>query len=107
MPESNQDPAELFEAALDLDPRERAEFLNKACAGNAALRGEVDSLLAADEEATEFLRSPLRDVATQHARPEVAVSYVGKQLGGHSSSHCYVAAGAQHVNHNWFRRTAE
>ena len=37
-PDSTQDLAVLFEAALDLDPPERAEFLNKACKGNAVLR---------------------------------------------------------------------
>ncbi len=81
MPDSSHDPAELFEAALDLDSPERAEFLNKACAGNPGLRAEVESLLAADEEALEFLKSPLRDVRTQHAKPEAAASAVGKQIG--------------------------
>ena len=79
--DSTPDPAELFEAALDLDPSERAEFLNKACAGNSELRAEVESLLAADEEAAEFLESPLRGVAAQRAQPESAVSPVGKQIG--------------------------
>ena len=40
MPDSSRDPAELFEAALDLDPSERAELLNKACADNVALRAD-------------------------------------------------------------------
>ena len=72
--DASSDPAKLFEEALDLDPTERAEFLGKACAGDVALREEVESLLAADEEAGEFLESPLRDVATQHAQPEAAPS---------------------------------
>ena len=80
-PDLPQDPAELFEAALDLDQPERGEFLRKACADNAALRAEVESLLGADEEAAEFLKSPLREVASQHAQPQSTASPVGKQIG--------------------------
>ena len=36
---------ELFDAALDKPPEERASFLGEACAGDAALREEVQKLL--------------------------------------------------------------
>lgn len=48
---------ELFEAAVDMDPEARRRLLDEACAGQAALRAEVERLLALDgDEATDFLR---------------------------------------------------
>ncbi|MFN2107086.1 MAG: protein kinase domain-containing protein, partial [Candidatus Promineifilaceae bacterium] len=41
----------LFSAALELAPEERAAYLASACAGDAALLDEVNSLLAADAHA--------------------------------------------------------
>src|SRR2546425_13264396 len=50
---------ELFAAALELtNPVERAALLDSECAGNPALRAEVESLLAAHEQASKFLESP-------------------------------------------------
>ena len=48
----------LFEEALDRPPAERPVFLDAACAGDTALRREVEQLLAADAEGTGFLESP-------------------------------------------------
>ena len=48
---------ELFEAALDRDPDERAAFLDGAC-GDPELRREVAALLAADSKAERFLDAP-------------------------------------------------
>ena len=52
--------AELFEAALDRDPADRAAFLDQACGENRALHAEVEALLAADAKAEGFLESPIR-----------------------------------------------
>ena len=50
---------ELFLAALELrDPRERALYLDRACAGDAALRAKVEALLRSHEEAGSFLEEP-------------------------------------------------
>jgi serine/threonine protein kinase/tetratricopeptide (TPR) repeat protein len=46
---------ELLEAAMEHEPGERAAFLDKACAGNDSLRREVESLLAAHEQAGSFI----------------------------------------------------
>jgi len=47
MPKSAE---ELFAAALGLtNPAERGALLDRECAGNPALRAEVESLLAAHE----------------------------------------------------------
>ena len=48
----------LLEAALERSPQERASFLREACAGNETLRLEVESLLAHEREAGDFLESP-------------------------------------------------
>ncbi|HVG38607.1 MAG TPA: protein kinase, partial [Pyrinomonadaceae bacterium] len=48
----------LFQAALDHTPAERAVFLAKACAGDDQLRQTVAGLLASFEEAGGFLETP-------------------------------------------------
>src|SRR5215210_7344294 len=45
----------LFAEALERPPAERPAFLDAACAGDAALRREVERLLAADEQGAGFL----------------------------------------------------
>jgi len=48
----------LFEAALGQDESMRAAFLSRQCAGDEALRREVESLLAAHAQADGFLTRP-------------------------------------------------
>lgn len=49
----------VFLAAIEIaDEGERAAYLNEACAGDAALRGQVEALLAAHERSGEFLDLP-------------------------------------------------
>jgi serine/threonine protein kinase len=48
---------DLFQSALDCEPARRAVFLDSACAGDAALRKEVESLLASYEKGG-FTESP-------------------------------------------------
>jgi len=48
----------VFAEALDLAPAERPAFLDAACAGDPDLRSEVERLLAADRESSDFLESP-------------------------------------------------
>ncbi|HEU0009489.1 MAG TPA: serine/threonine-protein kinase [Verrucomicrobiae bacterium] len=57
----NADPrveAMLAAAAAIGDRKERATYLDQACAGDAGLRREVESLLAAHDEAGTFLQQP-------------------------------------------------
>jgi WD40 repeat protein/predicted Ser/Thr protein kinase len=52
----------LFDRAVALPPDQRAAFLEAACAGDAALRAEVESLLACDADLADdegLLKSPL------------------------------------------------
>jgi serine/threonine-protein kinase len=57
-PERFQQIDKLVAAALQLDAAERKAFLARACAGDAALRREVESLLAAEAQASGFLDTP-------------------------------------------------
>jgi eukaryotic-like serine/threonine-protein kinase len=47
---------EIFSAARDLPAQARTAFLRRACGGDAALRQQADSLLAAHEQAGQFLQ---------------------------------------------------
>ena len=49
---------DLFDAASILKPEERAAYLADACGGDDALRQEVESLLAADDQAGSFMTAP-------------------------------------------------
>jgi serine/threonine-protein kinase len=53
---------ELCQAALDLDPKERMTFLSKACAGDEALRLEVEALLLYETKAGNFMEVPVLPV---------------------------------------------
>ena len=50
---------ELFGAALERDPRERAAFLSQACGQDVTLREEVESLLQAHDSTDPLLEEPL------------------------------------------------
>jgi len=64
-PERYQQIARLYHAALELQPGERAAFLDQACASDAELRREVASLIASDEEAEDFIETPALEVAAE------------------------------------------
>jgi TolB-like protein/Tfp pilus assembly protein PilF len=49
---------ELFHAALDVAPANRAAYLDAACGADEGLRAEVASLLASDQEAGDFIEHP-------------------------------------------------
>jgi hypothetical protein len=57
-PELWREAEAIFLSARDQEPGERAAFLVQACATDALLMQEVESLLAADHGATGFLEPP-------------------------------------------------
>ena len=71
-----QEAAELFRAALDLEPEARDEFLDRACGGNPTLRARVDQLLAADQKADGFLESPFQASELLHDALDPAAALV-------------------------------
>ena len=60
----------LFHSALELDHKERAEFLAEACAGNDPLRREVEALLAAHDEAGSFIGKPAMEIEARGVADE-------------------------------------
>ena len=66
-PEQWEKVKEVFSAATELPAAERATFLAESCGADAALRGEVESLLAAHEEPKNVLEQHPYDLASQLA----------------------------------------
>jgi serine/threonine protein kinase/formylglycine-generating enzyme required for sulfatase activity/predicted esterase len=64
-PERWQEIETLYHSALKQDPSRRAAFLQEACAGDEALRKELDSLLAQQDQAKSFIEAPAMKVAAQ------------------------------------------
>lgn len=67
----------LYHETLQKDPSSRAAFLVQACGGDETLRREVESLLAFEADAEEFIESPAleiagRMIAGEHSKPIVA-----------------------------------
>jgi non-specific serine/threonine protein kinase/serine/threonine-protein kinase len=63
---------ELFDAALERKPEDRAQFLSDACGSDTSLREEIDSLLAAYDRADglsspAFPMTPIRDAEPHDA----------------------------------------
>src|SRR5215467_7406318 len=56
---------EIYDRAIDLRGDERESILAKACASDDDLRREVESLLAAHDDAGTFLQSPAVEVAAR------------------------------------------
>ncbi|HYP01817.1 MAG TPA: hypothetical protein VER76_16625, partial [Pyrinomonadaceae bacterium] len=57
-PERWKQVEEVFQAALDLPRDERPKFIAETCADDAALRGQVEALVAQYEEAGDFIEEP-------------------------------------------------
>jgi serine/threonine protein kinase len=57
-PERWQEIETVFQQALEQPPRERASFLDQACAGDRELREEATTLIAAYGEAADFIEQP-------------------------------------------------
>src|SRR5262245_1490772 len=71
---------EVYDRALDLGGDEREGFLAEACAGDDELRHEVESLLAAHEEAGKFLQAPAVEVAAREIVAGEITSTVAAKL---------------------------
>ena len=63
---------ELFDRAVDLEPPQRAAFLDEQCGGDADLRAAVEKFLGLDRRAQEvetILRSPLAESRPKASAP--------------------------------------
>ena len=78
MPDRWQRLNEIFHATLSVDADRRAAFVAEACAGDEALRREIEALLRADEQAGRFLTED----ALHHVQPETAPAVgPGRRVG--------------------------
>ena len=86
-PERWQEIKKILDGALELGLAERAGFLDRTCAHDTALRQEVDSFLAAGDEAgAEFLNEPQISVLTMTDEPdgnpaEASDAWIGRRVG--------------------------
>jgi serine/threonine-protein kinase len=80
-PERWQQIDELFHAALERAPQERAAFLDQACGGDEALRREVESLIAADAETESVAVALPAQVAAEMLREDQAQPMAGRMIG--------------------------
>jgi len=64
----------IYHAARELDAIAREDFLAKSCAGDDALRQEVERLLSHSDQAGSFLESPAIEVAAEALAKEKRLS---------------------------------
>jgi predicted ATPase/serine/threonine protein kinase len=70
----------LHQAALEREGNRRAAFLDEACAGDAVLRDEVQSLLAYDQDAESFMESPALEVTARGLSEAPTITLVGRTI---------------------------
>jgi hypothetical protein len=80
-PERWPDVERIYYSALTCDAAGLPAFLEKACGGDEVLRREVDSLLAANQRAGEFLTPQGIEDHIRRIAAEYAGRRVGKSLG--------------------------
>src|SRR5437016_6094470 len=80
-PERHQQIKEIFNSALEHSPDNRQACLNDACAGDEALRAEVESLLAVYDTPNNPLDTPVAEVAAGVIGQQQSVSHVGQIIG--------------------------
>ncbi|MEO8020004.1 MAG: protein kinase [Pseudomonadota bacterium] len=73
----------ILDAAIDLPAESgaRARLLDESCAGDAPLRHAVESLLANESAAREFLETPALDVAAQMLNSQPGADLTGRRIG--------------------------
>jgi len=76
MPSDPKRVRDLFYAALELAPQERARYLDDACRGDSTLRAEVDELMLAHEKPDKMLEPP--SPAARVPAPELGALIAGR-----------------------------
>ncbi|MDY7108500.1 MAG: serine/threonine-protein kinase [Planctomycetota bacterium] len=73
---------ELFESALERDPRQRRAFLERACEGEPDLLREVESLLSHHEAGQNPLDTPAVEFPGRGGEHDSATFLIGRKIGG-------------------------
>ncbi|MFZ0064280.1 MAG: protein kinase, partial [Pyrinomonadaceae bacterium] len=73
----------LLQAALAREPAQRASLLERECAGDVALREEVESLLASAQHADQFLTKSAVEDAAVLLDDEESGEMPGRQIGAY------------------------
>jgi serine/threonine protein kinase/Tol biopolymer transport system component len=77
---------DIFQAALDRDPAERAGFLDHACASDPTLRSEVEALIDSHEKAGSFIEAPVFEAAAELVEDSGTESLIGRTIGPYKIS---------------------
>jgi len=83
MPERRHQIEDLYHRALECDERHRDAFLRDACAGDEALRREVQSLLKYAADAEPMMESPAIAIAAESLRTQILRMRAGQQIGSY------------------------
>src|SRR5438876_5943319 len=84
----------VFHAAREQPPEERRSFLESACGGDEEILREVESLLANEEMAADFLETEGPGARTAVQEPSIAP---GEQIGPYTALHFVRAGGMGEV----------
>jgi len=79
-PDRWQQIEQIYHQALDRTRKQRSAFLNEACDGDQTLRREVESLLAYDERARDFIAAPPDEIAAEMLAADQTTSLIGNNL---------------------------
>src|SRR5438132_6335861 len=82
-PERWQQIDKVFQAAVELNPDERAAFLDTSCAGDKDLRDEVETLITSDQQGLRLIDEPVLEVTAGLLADDEFELTVGQQLGNY------------------------
>lgn len=74
---------EIFEALLEMNPAERAAFLDRACDGVPELRKEVESMLDVYDQADSFFETPAVEDALKIVQDRQQQDASGRRIGSY------------------------
>src|SRR2546430_5212188 len=81
----------LYRSALEVDPRKRASFLDRACAGDNSLRQGIEALLSAPSEASAAIVPPS---VNDGSEPQSATGAIVGQTIAHYKMLSFLGRGA-------------